>query len=107
MDSLLVLHWNNERMGINLHLVDASELFLTKLAGVTDPETKRKIIGNTFIEVFDEVRTMLYYIDMYMYMSFERLWVWVAGCLAIKPRVMGLRKRVNVWKGGGSTRAQA
>jgi GMP synthase (glutamine-hydrolysing) len=33
---------------------DASELFLTKLAGVTDPETKRKIIGATFIEVFDE-----------------------------------------------------
>lgn len=81
-------------MGINLHLVDASELFLTKLAGVTDPETKRKIIGNTFIEVFDEVRTMLYYIDMYMYMSFERLWVWVAGCLAIESRVMGLRKSV-------------
>lgn len=34
--------------------VDSSELFLTRLAGVTDPETKRKIIGNTFIDVFDE-----------------------------------------------------
>jgi GMP synthase (glutamine-hydrolysing) len=33
--------------------VDASERFLAKLAGVTDPETKRKIIGNEFIEVFD------------------------------------------------------
>ncbi len=33
--------------------VDASELFLNRLAGVTDPEKKRKIIGNTFIEVFD------------------------------------------------------
>ncbi len=33
--------------------VDASELFLTRLAGVTDPEIKRKIIGNTFIEVFE------------------------------------------------------
>lgn len=32
---------------------DASELFLGKLAGVTDPETKRKIIGAAFIEVFD------------------------------------------------------
>ncbi|OCL86808.1 GMP synthase (glutamine-hydrolyzing) [Aliarcobacter thereius] len=39
--------------GIDLITVDASEKFLTKLAGVTDPETKRKIIGETFIEVFD------------------------------------------------------
>ncbi|MEA3352326.1 MAG: glutamine-hydrolyzing GMP synthase [Campylobacterota bacterium] len=38
---------------INLITVDASEEFLGKLAGVTDPETKRKIIGETFIEVFD------------------------------------------------------
>ncbi|MCT7492679.1 glutamine-hydrolyzing GMP synthase [Aliarcobacter cryaerophilus] len=40
--------------GIDLITVDASEQFLTKLAGVTEPETKRKIIGETFIEVFDK-----------------------------------------------------
>lgn len=34
--------------------VDASELFLERLAGVSDPEKKRKIIGNTFIDVFDD-----------------------------------------------------
>ena len=39
--------------GINLITVDASEIFLSKLAGVIDPEAKRKIIGETFIEVFD------------------------------------------------------
>ncbi|AXH12574.1 glutamine-hydrolyzing GMP synthase [Halarcobacter bivalviorum] len=39
--------------GVNLVTVDASETFLSRLAGVTDPETKRKIIGETFIEVFD------------------------------------------------------
>ncbi|WP_419678400.1 glutamine-hydrolyzing GMP synthase [Aliarcobacter lanthieri] len=39
--------------GIDLITVDASETFLSKLAGVTDPEKKRKIIGETFIEVFD------------------------------------------------------
>lgn len=39
-------------LGINLAVVDASEEFLSKLKGVTDPEKKRKIIGNTFIEVF-------------------------------------------------------
>ncbi len=42
-----------EKLGLNLVAVDATERFLTKLAGVTDPEKKRKIIGNEFIEVFD------------------------------------------------------
>ncbi len=40
--------------GVNLITADASELFLERLAGVTDPERKRKIIGETFIEVFDK-----------------------------------------------------
>ncbi|WP_198306274.1 glutamine-hydrolyzing GMP synthase [Arcobacter vandammei] len=40
--------------GIDLITVDASEEFLSKLSGVTDPERKRKIIGETFIEVFDK-----------------------------------------------------
>jgi GMP synthase (glutamine-hydrolysing) len=42
-----------ERLGLNVLAVDASERFLSKLAGVTDPEKKRNIIGNEFIEVFD------------------------------------------------------
>ncbi|MFA7083949.1 MAG: glutamine-hydrolyzing GMP synthase [Arcobacteraceae bacterium] len=40
--------------GVPLITVDASEQFLSKLEGVTDPETKRKIIGEVFIRVFDE-----------------------------------------------------
>ncbi len=43
-----------EAYGINLTYVDAGPMFLSRLAGVTDPERKRKIIGETFIEVFDE-----------------------------------------------------
>ena len=39
---------------INLEAVDASALFLERLDGVVDPEQKRKIIGNTFVEVFEE-----------------------------------------------------
>ena len=39
---------------LNLVTVHAEERFLSRLAGVTDPEEKRKIIGNTFIDVFDE-----------------------------------------------------
>jgi len=41
-------------MGLNLKYVDASSQFLNKLKGVDDPEKKRKIIGNTFIEVFEK-----------------------------------------------------
>ena len=39
---------------LNIEIIDASELFLTKLEGENDPEKKRKIIGTTFIEVFEE-----------------------------------------------------
>jgi len=42
-----------ESLGIDLVTVDASELFLGRLAGVTDPEEKRKIIGGLFIDVFE------------------------------------------------------
>ena len=41
-------------MGLNVKGVDASERFLNKLAGISDPEAKRKAIGNTFIDVFDD-----------------------------------------------------
>ncbi|MBN8543981.1 MAG: glutamine-hydrolyzing GMP synthase [Alphaproteobacteria bacterium] len=42
-----------EHYKIPLIYVNASQLFLTRLKGVTDPERKRKIIGETFVEVFD------------------------------------------------------
>jgi GMP synthase (glutamine-hydrolysing) len=69
-DRLLCIHINNGLMRkgeseqvvktfrdsfhINLDYVDASEVFLHELAGVTDPEKKRKIIGKLFIEVFEQ-----------------------------------------------------
>ncbi|MDY3724744.1 MAG: glutamine-hydrolyzing GMP synthase [Candidatus Borkfalkiaceae bacterium] len=40
--------------GMNLIKVDAADRFLTRLAGVSDPETKRKIIGSEFIKVFED-----------------------------------------------------
>ncbi|PIL35473.1 hypothetical protein GSI_02201 [Ganoderma sinense ZZ0214-1] len=43
----------NTHLGVNLTVVDASDLFLSRLDGVEDPEQKRKIIGNTFINVFE------------------------------------------------------
>jgi GMP synthase (glutamine-hydrolysing) len=41
-------------LGIDLRTVDATDLFLNDLAGVTDPETKRKKIGHRFIDVFEQ-----------------------------------------------------
>ena len=43
-----------QNMGVKVIRADAEERFLAKLEGVSDPEVKRKAIGNTFIEVFDE-----------------------------------------------------
>jgi len=48
-----------DRFHVPLKTVDARERFLTKLAGVTDPEQKRKIIGREFIAVFEEAATEL------------------------------------------------
>jgi GMP synthase (glutamine-hydrolysing) len=48
-----------DRLGLNVIGVDASERFLGKLAGVTDPEQKRKIIGSEFIAVFAEEQRKL------------------------------------------------
>lgn len=43
-----------EHFNLNIKLIDASERFLSKLKGISDPEQKRKIIGNEFVHVFDE-----------------------------------------------------
>ena len=43
-----------QHLGVHVIRVDAEARFLAALAGVTDPEAKRKIIGRTFVEVFDE-----------------------------------------------------
>ncbi len=45
---------NKERFELNFISVDASSLFFNKLKGLTDPEDKRKAIGHTFLEVFEE-----------------------------------------------------
>jgi GMP synthase (glutamine-hydrolysing) len=49
----------NQDLGVNLTVVDASDLFLSRLEGVEDPEQKRRIIGNTFINVFEAEATKL------------------------------------------------
>ena len=45
-------------LGLNLKVVDASERFFKHLEGVTEPEAKRKVIGEQFIRVFEEEQTL-------------------------------------------------
>ena len=55
----MVMDMFAKNMGVKVIRADAEDLFLGRLAGVDEPEAKRKIIGNTFIEVFDEEATRL------------------------------------------------
>ena len=48
-----------KNMGVKVIRADAEQLFLERLAGVSDPEAKRKIIGKTFIDVFEQEATKL------------------------------------------------
>jgi GMP synthase (glutamine-hydrolysing) len=48
-----------DNMGVKVIRVDAEDLFLGRLKGEADPEAKRKIIGNSFIEIFDEESSKL------------------------------------------------
>ncbi len=50
-------------LGINLYPVNAAELFMKRLAGVEDPERKRKIIGSTFIDVFEAEADKIGHVD--------------------------------------------
>ncbi len=48
-----VMHFYRENMGLNVIEVDAKEYFLSQLKGVEEPEQKRKIIGESFVRVFE------------------------------------------------------
>lgn len=54
-EGLQVVETFQGKFGYDLRHIDAREAFLSELKGVTDPETKRKIIGRVFVEVFEKV----------------------------------------------------
>lgn len=43
-----------QHLGINLTILKGEDLFLSRLKGLTEPEAKRRVIGNTFIDLFEE-----------------------------------------------------
>jgi GMP synthase (glutamine-hydrolysing) len=53
-ESELVLKNLKDKLGLSINFVDAQKRFIQNLKGVTDPEEKRKIIGNLFIKIFEE-----------------------------------------------------
>ena len=55
----VVMEMFGDHMGVRVVRVDAENTFLGRLKGIEDPEEKRKIIGNTFIEIFDEEASRL------------------------------------------------
>ncbi len=78
---------------LNLIHVDASEQFLTKLKGISDPEKKRKIIGNTFIEVFEEESRKLGQID---YLVQGTLYPDVIESVPVKGQSVTIKTHHNV-----------
>jgi GMP synthase (glutamine-hydrolysing) len=62
-DEALQVSRRFQRLNLPLRVVDASSRFLNRLAEVIDPEQKRKIIGTTFIDVFDEEAQRLGQVD--------------------------------------------
>ncbi|MDR2351475.1 MAG: glutamine-hydrolyzing GMP synthase [Endomicrobium sp.] len=79
--------------GKNLIIVDAKKTFLSKLKGVTDPEEKRKIIGHTFIEIFDKEAKKLKGID---YLLQGTIYPDVIESVSIKGSKVPIKSHHNV-----------
>jgi GMP synthase (glutamine-hydrolysing) len=62
-EAAMVQHVFRDNFHINLDYVDAEDRFLDALKGVSEPEHKRKIIGNLFVEVFEEEATRIGHMD--------------------------------------------
>jgi GMP synthase (glutamine-hydrolysing) len=63
LDEAAQIRKRYERLALPLVFVDASKLFMDRLVGIVDPEEKRKIIGSTFIDVFDAEAAKLGQVD--------------------------------------------
>jgi GMP synthase (glutamine-hydrolysing) len=88
----LVLH-SYKDMGLHVIGVDASQLFLNGLLNVTDPETKRKIIGNLFIEVFEQEATKIKNIE---YLAQGTIYPDVIESISVKGPSATIKSHHNV-----------
>ena len=94
-----VLAFYRDELGMDVHFVDASERFLSKLRGITDPEQKRKIIGTEFIRVFEEEAKKLggadYLVQGTIYPDVIESGAGSAAVIKSHHNVGGLPKNVN------------
>jgi GMP synthase (glutamine-hydrolysing) len=81
-------------LGIKLVTVDAGRKFLERLRGITDPEKKRKIIGETFIEVFDEEAKK--YADEIKFLAQGTLYTDVIESVSVKGPSKTIKSHHNV-----------
>ena len=88
-----VLRLYKEELHLPVKGIDASELFLDRLIGISDPERKRKIIGKTFIDVFDkEVKN----IDSFKYLAQGTLYPDVIESVSFKGPSATIKSHHNV-----------
>ena len=83
-----------EELGINVIAVSASERFLSSLRGVSDPQEKRKIIGNLFIEVFEETASSL---EDCEYLAQGTLYPDVIESVSVRGPSALIKGHHNVW----------
>ena len=88
-----VLRLYKEKLHLPVKGIDASELFLDRLTGISDPENKRKIIGKTFIDVFDkEVKN----INSFKYLAQGTLYPDVIESVSFKGPSATIKSHHNV-----------
>lgn len=89
-----------EKFNINLIRIDAKERFLSKLKGVSEPEAKRKIIGNEFIRIFEEeakkIQNVEYLVQGTLYPDVIESGNRVASTIKSHHNVGGLPKDMNI-----------
>ncbi len=82
-----------KKFGSNFHAIESSELFISRLESVSDPETKRKIIGKTFIDVFEQEAKKLTEID---YLAQGTLYPDVIESISFKGPSVTIKSHHNV-----------
>lgn len=92
-ESLLVEKMFRDNFDLNLIHVNAADEFLSRLKGITDPEMKRKIIGNTFIEIFEKHATKF---DNILYLVQGTLYPDVIESVSVKGASHTIKTHHNV-----------
>lgn len=92
-ESADIIKMFKDNYDLNVIHIDASELFLSKLKGVIDPEQKRKIIGNTFIEIFENEARKFHDVE---YLVQGTLYPDVIESVSVKGKSVTIKTHHNV-----------